>query len=150
MNHLGEGYFKKKNVEFLTQNFGNALEDAINRYKQVNNMAVKISKAGDNTGCFQQFPSFSRCGTSIIIISCGNRIHSLRCCCENLPVTPVLRTMQTYKGVRTHTPGTHQAAGRREANSPGDSLLAARHCACSTVAAAVSIYIHLLKLPQGI
>lgn len=105
-NHPGEGYLKKKpkkTVEFSAQNFAKALEDGINRYKQVNNMAVKISKAGDNAGRFLHFPSFSHSGMNIIIISCGNRIHSLYLCCENLPVTPVLRTMQTYKGVRTRT-----------------------------------------------
>lgn len=149
--HVGEGYFeKRKIVEFSTQNFVNALEDGINRYKQVNNMAVKISKPGDNTEGFLRFPSFCRRGADIIIISCGNRIHSLGLCWENLPVTPVLRTMQTYKGVRTNTWNTPGCRREREANSPGESLLGARLHACSTAAAADSISIHLPTLPQGI
>lgn len=53
---MGKGYLKKK--VFSTQNFENALEDGINSYKQVNNVAVKISKAVDNTGRFLHFPSF--------------------------------------------------------------------------------------------
>ena len=44
---------------FSTKNFVNALEDSIKRYKQVNNMAVKISRGGDNTGRFLHFLSFS-------------------------------------------------------------------------------------------
>lgn len=96
-NHLRGGFLQKKpkKLEFSTQNVVNALEDGINRYKQVNNMAAKIRKLGDNTGRFLHFPSFSHCGRNILIISCGNRMHSLRLCCENLPVTPVPRTMPT-------------------------------------------------------
>lgn len=53
---LAEATFKKRKkpqkLEFSTHNIVNALEDGINRYKQVNNMAAKIRKGGDNTGRF--------------------------------------------------------------------------------------------------